>query len=121
MGKIGGGSPSTGYKLLHRIVRLGMSDRVIVFVSPSFPLMTLFAPPPFCERTSGLQTTPRRIILEPIYASTRYAPIQPSPHQPTPLGITESPIRYQNNSHLFVVRPATPSFRVAIMKCRRMQ
>lgn len=98
MAKIGGGSPSAGYKLLHRIVRLGMSDRVIVSVSPSslppsLTLVTLFALPPFCETYPRATNHPSQsvvLILEQIYASTRaprfYSAF--SPRRATPLGVT---------------------------------
>jgi len=103
--KIGGGSPSTGYKLLHRIVRLGMSDRVIVSVPPSsLPLVTLFAPPPFCERTPRLQTTPR----SQSFSFSRHASVtflSSLLRTRRPLGVAESPIRDQNNSHLFIRPP----------------
>lgn len=73
----------------------------------------------FANGTPGLQTTPRSQSFS--FSSRPTLLIQPSPRQPTPRRRAEGPIRYQNNSHLFVVRPATPSFRVAVMKCRRMQ
>lgn len=44
-----------------------------------------------------------------------------------PLGTAKGPIRYQNNSHLFVVRRLPlplalfALLRVVVMKCRRMQ
>lgn len=74
------------------------------------PIVALHAlPPPFCERTPGLRTIPRSQLfaLDSTYASTRYVPIYVT-ISALPLGVAKGPIRYQNNSHLFVVRPTTP-------------
>lgn len=89
------------------------------YLPPSLPLRStsvLRTYPRATNHPSQSQSFSNRSTLPPATLLSNF-----SPHQPTPLGVTESPIRYQNNSHLFVVRPATPSFRVAIMKCRRMQ